>query len=389
MALPGMKSTSDFATDERPKNWREGILLLEPRNKAPLAALTAAMASQSTDDPEFNWWDEQVDVGTLTVVGAQTNVDTAIEVVQYGNRLKAGDMLYNARTTEAIRLTSVTSDTVINVTRGSGGTTAAAMNDADTLVYVGSAYREGAGRPLGVSWNPTKHNNFTQIFRDAVEWTRTAQKTTLRTGDKQKEDRRRALNKHMIGLERAFIFGTPLETTESGQPLRFTGGILSRLTTDAPGNISTVTGNDLSMSEFEDLFASIFAYGSNEKLAFASLATIIKMGRLARINTTFNFTAGEKELGLNVSRFATAGGTLVLTEHPLFSQAGAPLASDLLVLDTANLKYRYITDTVLLKDRADKGVDGDCEEYLTECGLEFHHPKTNYWLKGISTVSVG
>ena len=30
MALPGMKSTADFTADERPRNWREGILRLAP-----------------------------------------------------------------------------------------------------------------------------------------------------------------------------------------------------------------------------------------------------------------------------------------------------------------------------------------------------------------------
>jgi hypothetical protein len=384
-----MKSTSDFATGERPKNWREGILLLEPRNKAPLAALTAAMASESVDDPEYSWFDEEVDVGTLTVNGAVLIGDTTIVVDQYGTRLKAGDMLYNSRTSEAVRVTSVTDDTTFVVTRGAGGSAAAAMNDNDTLVYVGSAYREGAGRPTGVSWNPTKRYNYTQIFRDAVEWTRTATKTRMRTGDKQKNDRRRALNKHMIGMERAFIFGNRLETTESGQPLRFTGGILSFLTSEAPNNVVTLSGGDLTMTEFEDYFAQIFAYGSREKLAFGSIGLMTKLSRLARINTSFQFNGNEKELNLSTARFTTAAGTLVLTEHPLFSQPGSPLANDLLVLDTANLKYRYITDTVLLKDRADKGVDGEAEEYLTEAGLEFHHPKTNFWLKGINSVSVG
>lgn len=385
--LPGMKSTTDFATTgQRPKNWREGILLLEPRNKAPLAALTAAMSSKSTDDPEFSWFEEAVDTHTLIVNGAQLVGATTIVVAQYGTRLKAGDVLRNARTAESIRVTSVTDDTHIVVTRASAGTTAVAMNDLDYLVYLGSAYREGAGRPTGVSWDPSRAYNYTQIFRDAVEWTRTATKTRTRTGDEQKNDRRRALNKHMIGMERAFIFGSKLETTESGQPLRFTGGILNFIDS---GNVSTVTGNDLSMTEFEDLFASIFAYGSKQKLCFCSLATQIKLSRLARINTDYQFKAGEKEYNMDVSRFTTAAGTLVMTEHPLFSQAGAPLATDLLILDTAELVYRYIDDTQLLKDRQDKGTDGTAEEYLTECGLEFHHPKTHYWLKGITTVSVG
>lgn len=380
MALPGMKSTADFATDERPKNWREGILLLEPRNKAPLAALTAAMGESTTDDPEFNWWEEAVDVHQLVVNGAQTNVDTTIEVDAFGTRLKAGDLLREKQTGETIRVVSVTSDTVIVVTRGVAGTTATAMSDNDNLIYIGSAYREGAGRPVGVSWNPTKKFNYTQIFRDAIEWTRTASKTRLRTGDMMKNDRRRALNKHMIGMERAFIFGARFETTESGQPLRFTGGILSFI----PAANAVNHNGTLSLKQLEDYIDEIFAYGSAEKLCFCSLATMMKLNRLIRKNTDYQWGPPEREFSMIVRRFHTPGGTLILTEHPLFSQAGAELGSDLLILDTENLKYRYITDTVLLKDRQDKGTDGTAEEYLTECGLEVHNPETFFWLKNIT-----
>jgi hypothetical protein len=260
------------------------------------------------------------------------------------------------------------------------------MNNGDYLAYLGSGYREGAGRPTGVSWNPAKKYNVTQIFRDAVEWTRTGQKTHTRTGDEQKNDRRRSLNKHMIGMERAFIFGTQYETTENGQPLRFTDGILNRIDSN---NVYNVSGSDLNMTELEDLFASIFAYGSPEKLAFCSIATMIKLNRLVRLNTTYQWGPNEKEFNMLVKRFHTLAGTLVLTEHPLFSVAGAALASDMLIIDTAELKYRYIDDTTLLKDRQDKGTDGTCEEYLTECGLEIHHPKKHFWVKGITTVSAG
>lgn len=380
MALPGMKSTNDFATDERPKSWREGILLLEPRNKAPLAALTAAMPESSVDDPQFHWWEEQVDVGQLIVNGAQTNVETTIEIDEFGTRLKAGDMLRVKSSGEAMRVASVTSDTVIVVTRGVAGTTAAAISDNDVLLYLGSAFREGAGRPTGVSWNPVKKFNYTQIFRDAVEWTRTASKTRLRTGDMVKNDRRRALNKHMIGIERSFIFGARFETTESNQPLRFTGGLLSFI--DAANQVNH--NGTLSLKQLEDYIDEIFAYGSPEKVCFCSLATMMKLNRLIRKNTDYQWGPTEREFTLIVKRFHTPGGTLILTEHPLFSQTGAELGSDMLIVDTENLKYRYITDTVLLKDRQDKGTDGTAEEYLTECGLEIWHPKTHFWLKNIT-----
>lgn len=54
MAINGLRTTANFVTDQRPKNWRETILLLYPNGKAPLTALTSLMKSEKTDDPEFN-----------------------------------------------------------------------------------------------------------------------------------------------------------------------------------------------------------------------------------------------------------------------------------------------------------------------------------------------
>ena len=61
MAIQGLRDTLNFVTDQRPKNWREGILLLEPNGMAPLTGLTSAMSKRVTDDPEFNWWEKSLD----------------------------------------------------------------------------------------------------------------------------------------------------------------------------------------------------------------------------------------------------------------------------------------------------------------------------------------
>jgi hypothetical protein len=48
----GMRGDGDWATDERPKNWREGILRLYPNGMAPLTAILSKMGEQRVDDPE-------------------------------------------------------------------------------------------------------------------------------------------------------------------------------------------------------------------------------------------------------------------------------------------------------------------------------------------------
>ena len=44
MAFLGMRGTGDWATDERPKNYRQGILYLYPNGSAPLTGLLSKMS---------------------------------------------------------------------------------------------------------------------------------------------------------------------------------------------------------------------------------------------------------------------------------------------------------------------------------------------------------
>lgn len=58
MSITGLRTTENFSPSEvRPKNWREGILLQYPNGAFPLFALTSQMRKESTDDPEFNWFE--------------------------------------------------------------------------------------------------------------------------------------------------------------------------------------------------------------------------------------------------------------------------------------------------------------------------------------------
>lgn len=54
MAFMGMRGTGDWATDENPKNWRQGILYLYPTGSAPLTGLLSKMSEEQIDNAEFN-----------------------------------------------------------------------------------------------------------------------------------------------------------------------------------------------------------------------------------------------------------------------------------------------------------------------------------------------
>ena len=174
MTILGLRTSADFAPDgARPKNWREGILMLYPNSaearKAPLTALTSRMKERMVDDPEFNWFEKMLDdrrlrldasTGDLdTSSGAQTlNLDNTTDPKHTAIKCVEGMILMVEQTGEQLR---VASDPVqgdkITVTRGWAGTTPTALDPDDAgknpyLLIIGSAYEENSKAPTGVNF---------------------------------------------------------------------------------------------------------------------------------------------------------------------------------------------------------------------------------------------
>lgn len=49
----GTRGSGSWATDQRPKSWRELILFLYPNGMVPLTAILSKMKEEKVTDPEF------------------------------------------------------------------------------------------------------------------------------------------------------------------------------------------------------------------------------------------------------------------------------------------------------------------------------------------------
>lgn len=404
MAIQGLRTTANFVTDQRPKNWREGVLLLYPNGKAPLFALTSLMKKRVVDDPEFNWWEKELDDRRFALGANLTTTNTSVTLAsgETGKTLKEGDLLYVEETGEIMLVDrDPTSDTSITVVRGYAGTTATAVtyNGAGVnpnLKLIGSAYEESSLAPTGISFDPTKQFNFTQIFRDTLEVSRTAQKTRLRTGDQVREAKRETLEYHSIGIEMAMWFGKRVETTKNGRPLRVMNGIFQQI---PAANTVTMTSAYTSGIKFENLETELekaFRFGSSEKVGFCGNIALLTIQRVVRNakGVAWNIQSDTKEFGMNVTRITSPFGSLVLKSHPLWNQmtGGTTGTSDyygvnswLAILDMENIKYVHLkdSDTQYQPDLQANGLDGMKSGYLTECSIELHHAKTHYLMKNV------
>lgn len=391
MAIQGLRHSGNFVADARPKNWREGILRLYPNGMAPLTGLTSAMKERSVDDPEYNWWEKALQTQRMTL-SANLGATGDLIVTSGARTLKAGHVLRIEHSGEIVRVVSdPTLDTTIPVVRGFAGSTAATVTIASenpNIHVMGTAYEEGSAAPTGINFDPVKKYNYTQIFRDTLEMTRTASKTRLRTGDEVKEAKRECLEYHSIQMEKAFFWGRRSEGVLNGKPIRTTGGVISFIDS---ANVVNNTSGSFDMNTLEPWLKRIFDFGSSEKVAFLGNTALLAINQCIRKNTSFQIMSGIKEFGMNVSRLICPFGELVLKTHPLFNQitstAYNAADSSMTVLDMANVQYVYLkdSDTKYQQDLQDNGLDGMKSGYLTECGIEVHHPLTHFQINGMRT----
>lgn len=424
----GMRGSGDWATDQRPKNWRETILFLYPNGTVPLTAIMSKMKSEKTDDPQYYWWTKLLPTQAAAITGIYTDAALTVAYVSGG---VAGSIIYFKMTAADLVhfrvghtvLMRAASDYTVDcvgkvVSRTSNGGASSIgvklleaddnsashdLSNADKVMVIGSVNAEGAAMPTGVSYDPDKLFNYTQIFRTPLSITRTARKTRLRTGDAYKEMKREALELHGIEMEKAFIFGVPYEGTgDNGKPERTTEGLLNCLRTNNAAGVDDFQLNTTYHGKMwlddgggedwlDSYLETVFRYGRQEKLALCGTGALLGLNKLARANSHFTMTAATKSYGISVTEWVTPFGTIHLKTHPLFN-IEVTLRNSMLIFEPENCVYRYIDDTSFYAEgdakQAAPGtqggrIDGSQEEFLTECGLEYHHPYTGCFLNGV------
>lgn len=387
MAIAGLRGTGNWGTDERPKNFREGILRFNPNGTAPIFALTAKAGKKTVDDPEFNFWVEGNTLIRLQVNGALLTTDTTVTVdsadpaagatqgANWGTatNLKAGDLLLVEPSTdnatfdhELLRVTNVMSDTQFTVERGAGGTTAAAIGNDAWLTVIGSAYAEGTGVPRSTARNPQKYTNYIQIFKDTYELTGTADVTKTRTNNNYSEDKKRKMFKHSMDIEMAILFGRKHETTgDNGKPLRYMGGLREVI----PAANTTVFSAPVTPSSFLDAIAPVFEFDTgagDQRIGFAGNQALIELSKVFANEVVFNTKDVVTEYGMDFTKFRLPNGTLMLKSHPLLSRHTLYRKS-MFVLDFDAIKY------VTQKGRPDGKVKDDVQQEDEDVRRGFIH----------------
>ncbi len=398
-AVAGLRGTGDWGTDERPKNFREYIMWRNPNGTTPLLALMSKVRTETTDDPEFSWWDEPVDITrvqinfasnygttdtTLTIDSSDPSSAAPANSWGVAGHLTAHDILMvepasdaASFTPEYLEVVQVMSDTQFVVKRGVMGSTPAAINDDTWLLKIGSSFAEGTSEPKAVSRNPIKYKNYTQIFKNTYDVTGTSSKTKARTGDLLKNEKKRRSFDHSKDIEFALMFGRASETVgDNGKPKRTMDGLRRFI----PAQNTTIFTGSVSMTgatnNFLDAVYKVFDWDTgagDQRIALCGNVALNWLNKMIADESNIQITMGSKitQYGMALREMTLPQGTLYLKTHPLLNRHPV-YSNSMWIVDFSALKWRPMVgrDTRFIDDIQEKGEDAVRGMWITEGGLE-------------------
>lgn len=380
-AITGARSTTGILSDQLAIDLGDRISLLEP-DAQPLAVFSRRAGKKKAVSTKFHWLEDQAKPRYDAVNnGAGYNASATSIVVDHGAYFAQWDIILVSRTGERIRVDGVSTNT-LTVTRGIGST-AAAINDNDELVLIGSAQPEGDTSKPSRSDNPSKITNHTQIFRTPFESTGSLLASAFQVAPADwPHQANKAGIEHAKDIEYAFNFGSKSATTPGSNEVRTTGGVLSFISTN-----QTDAGGDLSEAEFNAFMLQVMRYGSRAKLAMASGVGVSALNKFpAAKQQTRN---DETTYGMNVTHYTSPFGSLNLVYHRLYE--GTKYGGYIVVVDMDEVAYRFLgndqvsRDTKVLPNRQANDQDGRKDEYLSEVGLQLGTERAHGVLTGITS----
>ena len=349
ISIAGVRGTTDWGTDERPKDFREMILFRNPNGLAPLFALTSKIGKKVVTDPEFHWWDEPNALVRLQVAGALASDATVIDVVvdstnpdeaapgaNWGDprNLVPGDLLmvepaadaavFAPEVVEVIAPNSVAlaaPATTFTVRRAASGTGLGVIADNAWLMKIGNAFMEGTRAPEVSQTNPIQYHNYCQIFKTTYELTGTAIQTMLRTGDPLKTDKKRKMFAHSREIETAILFGQRHIDTTGTKPKRYMDGLRAFF---AAQN-QTILNSAWTMKNLLDAVFPVFDWDTpagNERIVFCGNGALNAFHSKIESQSNsirVNYMGETKFYGMDLDKYRIPQGTLYLKSHPLLN----------------------------------------------------------------------
>ena len=360
---PASVITGDLATDvinqtQRVLDIDDRIAELEP-NSAPLVVLLKKLKKVQAISPWVQWLEHQLMPRYDVTTAAATAGATSIAVANAGF-FRVGDVIRDTFTGEAMEVTAVAAPN-LTVNRGIGAVVAAAVGSGDELFIVANVNVEGAGLRTIKQTQLQNLSNYCEIVRTPMGITGTEAASKLYGGPDRTRLQATSGIEHMRDWEHICFFGAKKEdTTTSGAPKRFAGGLVEYIKTNKTLNAGTLTE-----AAWIAFLRQGFRYGSERKILFAAPLVVQAIEGFARNNIRVDGGSQAETYGINMRTYVSGQGTVDIVMERAWNDSLKYNGYAFLV-DLDALEFHTLRDTKLLEGRQANDADKLEDEYLTE-----------------------
>lgn len=239
---------------------------------------------QAYDGYKMGWLDFRIDATSSALTAGVDDTVTTIPVAA-GGKFRAG-MTVSASTGNEVMLVTAVSGNNLTVTRGFGGTTAAALLSGAVLTIDSVGREENSLAENDGIFQPDPVENFFQTMDTAVEFSRRALATIQFGGTNdlafQISERIRQLT---IQMDRALVRGRRATATIGGKTVTYTGGL--RFYLDQAGAINTDGAGALTLDKINVINAEIVSRGGTAN----TIAVGIKQARVLSALVSANYSS--------------------------------------------------------------------------------------------------
>lgn len=332
------------------------------------------------DGYKMGWLDFRIDATSSPLTAAMTDSATTAPVTD-GSKFRAGMTLSPEGSDEVLLVTAVSGNN-LTVTRGFGGTTAAAIADATVLTIDSVGREENSLAANDGIFQPDNVENFFQTMDTAVEFSRRALATLQYGGTNnlqfQLSERIRQLT---IQMDRALVRGRKATATIGGETVTYTGGL--RYFLDQSGAINVDNqANALDLDDINDLNAEIVSRGGTAN------TIAVGIGQARRLSALVSANYSSQRLG---EWTADEGSLLTLpSDLPLVGNVNRIVvdtnlaADELIIFDAGMVSVKPMaannaseSGAWQTKDATQNGQDGERVRILGDFAMEIRQSKTH------------
>lgn len=344
-----------------------------------LQAVSMGAPRAAFDGYKMGWLDMRVNATSSELTDDALVGATTITVAD-GTKFRAG-MTISPDSSEEVLLVTAVSGNDLTVTRGFGGTTAAALTTGDVMTIDSVGREENSTAQNDGIFQPESVENFFQTMDTAVEFSRRAL-ATMQFGNTndlafQVSERIRQL---AIQMDRALVRGRKATATIGGENVTYTGGL--RYFLDQDGAIKTDGDGALDLDKINAINAEIVSRGGTAN----TIAVGIKQARVLSALVAANYSSNRlQEWTADEGALMTLPSDLPLVGNVNRIVVDTNLADDeLLIMDSSmisvvpmasgNAESNGAWRTV---DATQNGQDGQRTRVIGDFAMEIRQSQTH------------